>query len=205
MVWKFSLYIFSFLIILTGCNKSHEVTIYYDSGKIKQVIEINQDSVRNGKLVRFAENGDTLELAHYKDDKLEGKRKLYYANNQVEIIEHYKRDSLQGLYQVYNQDQSLLLEAEYDKNQIVGMITKYFPSGAILEKVSYKNNVENGPFTEYYESGQKKWEGTYKDGDNEFGLLIHYAENGDTIKKMMCDERFICRTIWQNETYSDTE
>ena len=205
MYWKYSLLFIVILIVLGSCNHRQEVITYYESGQIQQVTEIDQDSMKNGVFVRFAENGDTLELSHYENDKLEGVRKLYYANNLVEIIEHYNNDSLHGPYRVYNQDQSLLLEAEYEKNNVVGMITKYFPSGAIQEKVTYRENMENGPFTEFYENGQKKWEGTYKDGDNEYGLLIHYAENGDTIKKMMCDERFICRTIWQNEAYIDSE
>ncbi len=205
MFWKYSLLFIALLIILNGCKQNQEVITYYESGQIQQITAINQDSMKNGEFIRFAENGDTLELAHYEKNKLDGVRKLYYANNLVEIVEHYTNDSLHGPYRVYNQDQSLLLEAEYENNNIVGMITKYFPSGAIQEKVTYRENMENGPFTEFYENGQKKWEGTYKDGDNEYGILIHYAENGDTIKKMMCDERFICRTIWQNEAYIDVE
>lgn len=58
------------------------------------------------------------------------------------------------------------------------------------------NNEENGPFTEYHENGQKAWEGTFLNGDNEYGLLQQYDEAGTLIKKMNCDSLGVCTTIW---------
>ena len=40
---------------------------------------------------------------------------------------------------------------------------------------------------------------------DEIGLLVHFAENGDTIRKMQCDERYICRTFYRNENYPPQE
>jgi len=97
------------------------------------------------------------------------------------------------------------METRYEDNVINGMVRRYYPSGQILEEVSYVGNEENGPFTEYHENGAKKWEGTYRNGDNEVGLLLEFAENGDTIKKMMCDDRYICTTIWRNPAYQSEQ
>lgn len=192
-------------LLFAGCNQQKEVRHFYDSGALKEFFTVGQDSLRHGTYVRFAEDGDTLEFAAYKMGKLNGQRRIYTDGNVLEIIEHYHNDTLEGPYLVYYPEGGLEIETAYSKNVLNGPLTKYYPSGSIMERVTYLDNEENGPFTEFYENGQKKWEGTYKDGDNEFGLLVQYSETGDTIKKMMCDERFICRTIWKNEAYIGIE
>jgi antitoxin component YwqK of YwqJK toxin-antitoxin module len=68
-----------------------------------------------------------------------------------------------------------------------------------MEEVTFINNMENGPFKEYYKNGQIKWEGNYKDGDNEYGLIQEFNEQGQLIKKMNCGRykgEYICQTIW---------
>ena len=59
------------------------------------------------------------------------------------------------------------------------------------------NNEENGPFSEYFENGQIQWKGTYRNGDNEYGILYEYDSLGTPIKIMKCDTQAICRTIWK--------
>jgi antitoxin component YwqK of YwqJK toxin-antitoxin module len=189
------------LILLSSCNREEMVTTYYASGSIMEQFHITQDSLRNGSYLKFTEKGDTLEKASYNKGKLEGERILYYDGNKPEIREYYIQDSLDGMYYVYYEEGGVKLQMNYQHNVLNDVVTKYYPSGAVMEEVTFENNIEEGPFTEYYENGQKKWEGTYTDGDNEIGLLVHFAENGDTIRKMMCDDRYICRTIWENDQY----
>ena len=62
-----------------------------------------------------------------------------------------------------------------------------------------KDNNENGPFKEYYPNGNIHWEGNYLNGDNEFGILNEYNEQGELIKKMDCDSMAVCKTIWTKE------
>ena len=166
---------------------------------------IGPDSTKIGSYLRFAENGDTLEKSSYNMGKLDGERILYYDNNRPEILETYNMDSLHGTYKVFYEDGSLKLEMNYNDNQLNDVVKKYFQSGTLMEEVTYINNVEEGPFIEYYENGQKKWEGTYSNGDNEIGLLTNFSESGDTIRKMMCDDRYICRTIYENSKYKSSE
>ena len=198
-------YFLLLFLIIIGCTQQRSIKTYYDAGALFEMIEISEDSIRNGLYLRYAENGDTLEKSYYIDGKLNGSRILYFDNNKIEIIENYHNDSLEGLYTVFYEDGGKSLESVYSNNILTGVVKRYFPSGNLMEEVTFENNQENGPFVEYFESGGKKWEGTYKDGDNEFGLLVEFAENGDTIKKMMCDERFICTTIYRNPDYPSEE
>ena len=65
--------------------------------------------------------------------------------------------------------------------------------------MTFLDNLENGPFVEYYENGNVQWSGTFLNGDNEVGELLHYSEDGVLIKKMWCDSAAICQTIWTRE------
>ncbi len=191
--------------IITSCSDDKIVVSYYDSGALMEQYAINSDSIKSGFFVRFSENGDTLERSNYLNGKLDGTRVLYYDGNKPEIREKYVNDSLDGSYQVFYEDGQLKLLMHYRNNVLNDIVTKYYPSGAVLEEVTYENNKEEGPFIEYYENGQKKWEGTYTNGDNEIGLLVNFSETGDTIRKMMCDERSICRTIFENDKFKSSE
>ena len=189
------------VILFCGCDNRNLITTTYEGGQIFEKYNINPDSTRQGIYVKFRENGDTLEKAFYNNGLLNGRRMLYFDSNKVEIMENYVNDVLNGKYIVYHKNQYISMEADYVDNSIDGIIRRYFPSGTLLEEVTFADSQEEGPFVEYYESGGKKWEGTYTNGNNEIGPLIQYAENGDTIKKMECDERYICHTIWQNPKY----
>ena len=68
-----------------------------------------------------------------------------------------------------------------------------------MERVTFEGNEENGPFEEYHQNGQIQWKGTYLKGENEYGLLEEFDEIGEPIKRMMCDEMAICKTIWTKE------
>lgn len=196
----------SFLLYVTlfvlGCVNESGVKTYHDNGAVYETYTINEDSLRHGNYFKFYENGDTLEKAFYIDGKLNGKRVLFFEGNRPEIEETYINDSLSGEYIVYYDDGNISLVTRYEQNELNDIVRRYYPSGAVMEEVTFVENIENGPFTEYYENGSKKWEGTYKDGDNEYGLLIQFSDTGDTIKKMMCDEMFICRTIYENPDYA---
>jgi len=76
-----------------------------------------------------------------------------------------------------------------------GLLKRYYDTGTIQEEVTIVKGMENGPFKEYYAGGQLEWEGSYLNGDNEDGLLVQFAEDGSTIKKMQCNNG-VCRTIW---------
>lgn len=87
----------------------------------------------------------------------------------------------------------------YTDGVLDGQVISYFEDGTKRESVTFLNNTENGPFTEFHENGKKHWEGTYRNGDNEYGLLIEYDTLEKIIKKMDCDSLGMCRTIWSKE------
>lgn len=194
------------VVLLTACGQGNKVVVVKDeSGTLLERYEIDQDSLKDGEFVGYFESGDTFVTAHYKKGKLNGPRTIYHKNKNVEIKENYVNDSLQGTYEAFYPSGALKRSMQFEQNKIAGKLEVYYESGRLKEVVTMNNNLENGPFVEYFENGQKSWEGTYQNGENEIGLLIQYAENGDTIRKMQCDDRYICRTFYRNENYPKEE
>lgn len=181
----------------TSC-KNNVIEVNYPDGGIYERYEFKGDSLKHGKYESFLPDGSLFEEAHYIDGQLDGQRTIY-KDGKAEIEEHYSSGQMSGAYTVFHPNGNKKLYKEYHNGVVNGTVKGFYPSGAIREEVVFENNIENGPFKEYHENGELKWEGTYLKGDNEFGLLKEYNEQGVLIKKMMCDEDAICTTIWKLE------
>lgn len=188
-------------LFLVSCKNQQGldlVTNSYDSGSVMEEFQVDESGVRNGTYKSYYESGKIREEAIYKDEKYTGKRTLYFENGQPEIEEFYAEPGvLDGVYKLYNESGKLLIEKNYTENVLSGWFKKYYESGQIQEEVMMEDNNENGPFTEYYENGQVHWKGTYLNGDNEFGLLEEWDEEGNMLKRMKCDSFAVCRTFWR--------
>ncbi|MBC7884043.1 MAG: toxin-antitoxin system YwqK family antitoxin [Saprospiraceae bacterium] len=190
--------IFLLIIVLSSCEKKKTET-KYDSGNIKESYSVNNEGNKEGEYVFYYESGKIKEKAIYVNGMLTGARLLYHENGQIEIEEMYnEKGVLEGPYKVYYASGKVQLEKQYVQNEINGTIKVYYPSGTLKEEVTMEHNEENGPFTEYYNNGKIHWKGTYRNGDNEYGVLYEYDSLGAPIKIMKCDTMAICRSIWKH-------
>lgn len=189
----------SILLFTTACSNGLEtIETEDDYGYQIKYTRSKKDYAKQGLYVKSYTNGKAYEEAQYKDDKLDGQRKIYYENGGLELIENYKNGVFDGPYQEFYEEGKLQLEGLYVANVATGDWKKFYKNGQVMEVVRMENNLENGPFVEYYENGNKKAEGNYLEGDNEDGLLQMYDEAGELVKKMDC-QKGICRTIWKKE------
>lgn len=167
-------------------------------GNILQYAIINNTGERHGRFTKLDQQGILLEEARYLQGKLDGKRILYYPNQDTLIVETHVDGQFQGLYRTYHPGNQLKLEGNYINNQMQGTWKMYYETGELQEEVTFINNLENGPFMEYHKNGQIAVTGSYLNGDNEHGTLKFYDETGQHIKTMECNEG-ICRTTWKWE------
>lgn len=182
--------------IIIGCASNSHVEIKNDSGKVVERYEANKDGLKIGSYESYTDEGVLLEKSNYKDGIQDGLRTIYYANGQAEIEENYQAGLLNGPYKAFYDTGELKIESNYSNNVLGGILKKYYKSGQIMEEVTFVNNEENGPFTEYWENGNLKWKGSFRNGDNEFGELLKYNEEGTVIRKLLCDSLAVCRTFW---------
>ncbi len=192
------------IILMISCvaacgTRMHEVIETDDDGKLFKKYTLDADQLKQGQLIQYTAEGKVAIQENYIDGNLSGERLIYGENDKIQIKEIYKAGVLNGPYVEYFDTGKPLIEATYSDNVMEGILTKYHPNGAVAEKVTFADNNENGPFTEYYDTGVKQWEGTYRNGDNEYGLLSEYNAEGELIRKMMCDSLAMCRSIWTIE------
>lgn len=186
-------------VFILSCKKENLHKTYYDSGALMEEYTITEDSLITGLYKRFHPDGGIAEECTYKNGQRNGWRKLYDTSGRLEAIYPYSDGKINGEYQAFYPSGKLKIKAQYVNNEIVGEFLKYYENGNLKERVMFKDNMENGPFEEYHENGNLKWRGSYLNGDNEFGLLEEFNEEGILIKKMMCDSMRICKTIWTLE------
>lgn len=196
-----SMYKYTILLlsIFLGSCSNQEVQTTYPSGNIKEKFEVKNDSIKHGVYTSYSEDGTTSEIANFADGVLNGKRQLFYTNGSIEIEEIYKNGVMDGDYKVFYKNGTDKINSTFVNGVLQGVLYKFYDDGKLMEEVTFVDNEENGPFKEFHPNGQVQWEGSYLNGDSEFGLLIHYDEEGETIKKMMCDSLGVCQTIWTPE------
>jgi antitoxin component YwqK of YwqJK toxin-antitoxin module len=190
--------LFAYLIFLYSCDST--VNTYHPNGNVETAYHVDKDSLKHGPFIRYFENGQIAEESHFIHGKQDGQRVLYYPNGQKESEGTYVDGELHGEKRVYYDSGELMISSNYEHSEVVGIFKKYYKNGNLLEEVTFENDLENGPFKEYYEDGTIKWKGQYLNGDNEFGIIEHYNEAGELIKKLECDSMKICKTIWEVTT-----
>ena len=187
-----------FALLFLSCKESNFIITKDEAGQMTEKYTVNENGERDGVYEGYVD-GVLTESAHYKDGKLHGKRTLFYPDGQVEILENYKEDLIVGTYTTYYPDGTTSQQATYISGMMQGMLKTYYKSGQLKEEVIMVDNQENGPFKEFHENGNLKWEGQFLNGDNEYGILKNYNEQGELIKKMECNEQGVCATIWTLE------
>ena len=194
------LFLLSICFFFFACNeKLDKVEIKDEQDRlIVEYTRRKSDFARQGTFKAYNENGVVIEEAEYDNDLLHGKRKLFYDSGEVMIEENYVQGQFQDWYRSFYENGQVELEGKYIDNSMEGEWKRYFEGGQIMETVLFSGNQENGPFVEYHQNGQLKFEGTYKDGDNEHGELKEYDEAGTLIRRMTCDMG-LCRTVWTLE------
>jgi len=193
----YPLFLWVLLLGFTSCDQTQYVKD--DNGKVIESFTLNDNGEKEGPYKKFFSDGEIEETAFYKNGKLDGDRKMFYLSGQVETHEKYNNDVIDGDCIDYHENGQTKMFYHYDQGLLINKIKKYSDNGVLLEVVQMKEGEENGPFKEFFLNGKIKWEGQYLNGDNEFGLLKEYNEEGNLIKKMMCDSFAVCRTIWTLE------
>ncbi len=198
---KVSWPLFLLFLGVLGCKEQpYEIFKNIDENGIlrEEYSRRKADFAKEGIYKAFFENGKIKEESEYKDDVLNGYRKLFREEGDLQIEETHKKGLFHGTYKSYYPNGQLESQGEYLENVMTGLWKYYYDTGQIKEEVNFANNNENGPFKEYHPNGKIKTEGSYLNGDSEHGELKKYDENGELYQKMNC-EKGVCRTTWTRD------
>ena len=194
---RYLIYSFTLLVLFSGCKKPEKT--FHENGQLYEKFETDKEGLKHGLYERYFEDGTLAESTYFDHGNQHGKRTLYYPNGQIESVSDFENGKLHGKHLVYHDTGESMIDSDYKNSEIIGVLKKYYKNGNLQEEVTFANDIENGPFTEYYENGRVKWKGQYLNGDYEFGIIEHFDEDGELIKKLECDSMRICKTIWEKE------
>jgi len=160
---------------------------------------------RDGVYMRVTEEGGVDVVEQYKDDKLEGPRRVYYIRGPRMEETYYSDGKKNGKYTKWYQtgikqeegsfnndlhygkstwyyaSGKKAVEYEYNNGDIDGDAVSYYENGKVSELGTYKKNIKTGSWREFYENGNTKAEGKYEDNEKE-GAWKQYDENGKFVK-----------------------
>ncbi|MCB9341201.1 MAG: toxin-antitoxin system YwqK family antitoxin [Lewinellaceae bacterium] len=184
---------------ISGCSHLETIEHKDDNGVLLEKYSRRKDTfAKEGKYTSFYPGGQVFEESFYKNDTLDGERKLFYESGAVQTIEHYSMGQFEGKKQYFYENGQLSNEGEYVANEMTGVWKRWFESGELMEEVHFEKNNENGPFKLYHKTGKPSVEGIYTDGDNEEGEIRKYDENGRLTERMFCHFG-ACATVWSAE------
>lgn len=157
---------------------------------------------KEGTHLKIRGDGTVEYIEQYKNDLLEGPRRIYNARGPIAEEIWYSAGMKNGNYirwypSAYKQEEGRYLNDKrdgvltwyydngnkiaaiynYENGVLEGEVTAYHNNGKISEKGLYKNNVKTGDWKEYYEDGILKAEGKYIN-DEKDGAWKLYDEKG---------------------------
>ena len=186
-------------ICIISCQSLENVN-EKDSNGLKITYSRDKDTkLKEGRFIRYYENGAIMEDALYQHDLLQGEKKIFAENGDLQTIENYNKGQYEGPFKAFFADGKLEQEGQYVNNEMSGEWKTYYSGGQLKEIVTFANNLENGPFKEFYPEGNIKTEGNYLNGDKEQGELKEYLANGTLFRIANCNNG-LCTTTWKADT-----
>ncbi len=166
---------------LHGIKDGEEITVN-GAGMIVSVAHYKDGKLEGPKRVYNTENGmGLLEETYYSEGKKHGGYTMWYKNGRKQETGVYANDVRQGKSIWYFDNGAMAAEYNYRDGKIDGDVVTYYPNGKASASGQYKEDVQTGPWKEYYENGNLKTEGNYVDGEKD-GIWKNYDENGNFTK-----------------------
>ena len=96
----------------------------------------------------------------YQKDRLEGEKRVFFADGKLAEIANYKDNKKHGLNTIFSEREKKLSEFTYNEGKLQGPVSYYTPTGQLRIEGNYKNDAQDGVW-KYYQNGKLKEEKTY--------------------------------------------
>jgi antitoxin component YwqK of YwqJK toxin-antitoxin module len=172
---------------------------YYQSGKIKSVIEHLPNSNQRSFVVFYFEDGSVLSEGMYKNQLKDSVWFNYNSSGALSSKENYKQNRLNGekiIYytegQIENKTLIPLSIANYFKDEINGIYSEFFTTGKPKIRGSYVNGFRDGEWFIYHPNGQIEKKVSYRK-DLEHAWAYTYDKNGVKLSEVFYQNGNILR------------
>lgn len=152
-----------------------------EGNKIESIFYLDSNNNLQGQYLGFYENGETKEIANYRNGFLHGERILYGLNNRALEIGRYIVDHKDGKFFYYDITGLVEIECEYRENKLDGVFRSYI-DGNLYEELYYKDSITHGRYRRWNHNRSLKEEGTYNYGVR-YGSWFLYNNDGNLLEK----------------------
>lgn len=143
---------------------------FFDDTKAGTVIATREFDAKEGSCYTIFYNQIGLKVSEGKlVNKLhEGEWKYYHFESpNIMTLENYKNDKLEGVRKVFYKDNTIAEEATYKNGLKEGIYKKYAENGVVLEEINYKNDIFEGLSTFRNGKNEIVSKGNYVNGKKE--------------------------------------
>ena len=182
-------YIYIFLMVIISCKKKKYKYEYYQSGEIKEKIEVNEYNVPDGEYSLFYENGKTKYKTRAKLGKFNDTLIIFYRNEKIKEKGKLTEGKRIGWWAYYD-------SLGYRAKQIEYIIKN--DTAIENQKIYYKNGKIDLDRSYYFEANIPD---TLIIGENIVKLINHSCYKREPKTKLL---KAILNVNFQDKTHIDT-
>jgi antitoxin component YwqK of YwqJK toxin-antitoxin module len=154
------IFIIGSLFLVFACQEKEKVVYtYYEDGKVKEAIEISDDTIRNGTCKSYYQSGKLAEISNYYRGVLNGEKRIFYENGNLKGIENYVEGKMNGEFMYFFENGNIETSGKSKNGIVYGTALNFFEydSGRISIEADFL--IVNG------ESVRTRYVQFNKDGD----------------------------------------
>lgn len=159
-------------------NNQSKVVMYHESSQL-MAKGAYVDTLRTGTWQLYDNRGIISAIEEYNNDKLDGKKVVFYINGDTSSVHHYKNGLRHGLQQDFNEGNKLRYQANFIDGNPDGKVIHYHANGKVSIEGNYQDAVKHGTWKYYYENGMLQAQEQYQLGVVKKNIV--YDESGQVI------------------------
>jgi len=134
-------------VMLKDTTQKHGIyQSFHKNGQLKMTVPYIKNK-KNGLGIIYNETGTKTEEAQFRDDMLNGIRKIFdIKSGEMMIEETYVDNEFEGPYHAYFSGGQIKQEGQYINGAMNELWNYYYENGQLKEAVHFKNNSEDGPY-----------------------------------------------------------
>ncbi len=125
---------------------------------------IGKDSAYTGPFINYYLSGDKLGEGTFINGRLDGKRSMYFENQQLKLVRHYRNGIEHGWEEEFYQDGTLKQHGSFIDGKEDGKWEMYYPNGQLKQLSFFDKGKLINESTSYYSTGMVKVKEKIVDG-----------------------------------------
>jgi antitoxin component YwqK of YwqJK toxin-antitoxin module len=128
------------LFALTACKNIHQRKEFYDTGQLKEIVNVDANNQKQDTLIIYYKDGIINHTEIYHNDTLNGSFITYYKDGNLWEKTNYKNGLKHGLTQTFYKNQRLHTSGNYINGLAQDTFISYYQNQKIQTKEVFSAN-----------------------------------------------------------------